>query len=207
MLGFIGRRSRQGGSGVCGGACVGWASWRSSARSLLARGGHPRAQRPVAPQRTADDVVQDLNALLSKASVEAPYVLVGASFGGMVVTYYASQYPDEVAGVALLDVPAPTDELTLEEIPEIAWDHPANPEHLDIIPEFEGRFAREPVSFDAPLIVVTATQGDSSFEDQAVWLDTSPEGQQVEIEGGHDVWADNPEDSAGEVLKLVEAAA
>ena len=156
--------------------------------------------------RDADEVVDDLNALLEASGVDGPYVLVGASFGGMVMTYYASQYADDVAGVVLLDVPAPSDELTVEEIPEIAWDHPANPEHLDIVPEFEGRFAREPVSFEAPLIVVTATGGDSSVEDQQVWLDGSPDAQQVELDGGHDVWIDDPGGAAAAVLELVGAA-
>jgi pimeloyl-ACP methyl ester carboxylesterase len=155
--------------------------------------------------RSADDVVQDLHTLLTAGGVDQPFVLVGASFGGMIVTYYAAQYPDEVAGAVLLDVPAPSDELTLKEIPELAWDHPANPEHVDVIREFEGRFAREPVPFDAPLIVVTATGGQSSVEDQRFWLALSPDARQVELAGGHDVWADNLEEAAAQVLELVEA--
>jgi hypothetical protein len=160
---------------------------------------------PARP-RDADEVVHDLNALLQASGVDEPYVLVGASFGGMVMTYYAAEYPEEVAGVVLLDVPAPSDELTVEEIPEIAWDHPANPEHLDIVREFEGRFARDPVSFEAPLIVVTATGGQSSVEDQQVWLDASPDARQVELDGGHDVWLDDPAGAAAAVLQLMDAA-
>jgi hypothetical protein len=162
----------------------------------------PAPSRP----RDADEVVDDLNALLEASGVDGPYVLVGTSFGGMVVTYYASKNSDEVAGVVLLDVPAPSDDLSVQEIPEIAWNHPANPEHLDIIPEFEGRFAREPVSFEAPLIVVTATGGDSSVEDQQFWLGGTPEAQQVELDGGHDIWLDDPVGAAAEVVRLVEAA-
>jgi pimeloyl-ACP methyl ester carboxylesterase len=41
--------------------------------------------------------------LLSKAGIEGPYVLVGHSFGGMYMQTYAASYPDEVAGVALVD--------------------------------------------------------------------------------------------------------
>jgi pimeloyl-ACP methyl ester carboxylesterase len=156
--------------------------------------------------RDADDVVEDLNALLEASGVDEPYVLVGASFGGMVVTYYAAKYPGEVAGVVLLDVPAPSNELTVEEIPEIAWDHPENPEHLDIVPEFEGRFAREPVSFEAALVVVTASGGQSSVEDQQDWLEGSPDARQIELDGGHDVWLDNPVDAAAAVLDLLDAA-
>jgi pimeloyl-ACP methyl ester carboxylesterase len=77
----------------------------------------------------------------------------------MVSTYYAATYPDDVVGVVLFDVPAPDATLSVALIPEIAWDHPTNLEHLDIVPEFEGRFANDPVTFPAPFTVVTATQG------------------------------------------------
>lgn len=162
----------------------------------------PAPRRP----RTADDVTQDLNALLDAAEVEGPCLLIGASFGGMIVTYYASQYPEGVLGVALLDVPPPSDELTVEEIPEIAWDHPENPEHVDVVNEFEGRFAREPVPFEAPILVITALQGQSSVREQRFWLKLSPEGRQVELDGGHDVWLDNPQATATEVLEFLEEA-
>lgn len=89
--------------------------------------------------RTADDVIDDLHNLLGAAEVVGPYVLVGSSFGGMVMTYYAATYSDDVVGMVLLDVPAPDASLSVDQIPEIAWDHPTNLEHLDIVPEFEGR--------------------------------------------------------------------
>ena len=79
--------------------------------------------------RTADDVVRDLRAVLRGSELEGPYVLVGSSFGGMIVRSYASKYPRDTAGVALLDVPAPSDELSLKDIPELAWDHPIAPRY------------------------------------------------------------------------------
>src|SRR3712207_7572062 len=45
----------------------------------------------------------ELHALLGSAGVEGPYVLVGHSFGGTNMQVYASQYPDEVAGMVLVD--------------------------------------------------------------------------------------------------------
>ena len=153
--------------------------------------------------RTADDVIDDLHDLLGAAEVDGPYVMVGSSFGGMVVTYYAATYPDDVVGVALLDVPAPDASLSVDQIPEIAWDHPTNLEHLDIVPEFEGRFANDPVTFPAPLTVVTATQGASSMEDQAIWLEASPEAGQIELDGGHEIYLDDPDGVAAEVLAMV----
>ena len=153
--------------------------------------------------RTADDAIGDLHALLESAGVEPPYVMVGSSFGGFVATYYAATYADEVVGVVLLDVPAPDATLTAALIPEIAWDHPTNLEHVDAGPEFENRFANDPVSFPASLTVVTATQGFSDMEDQAIWLEASPDSRQVELDGGHEIYLDDPDGAAAEVLALV----
>ena len=153
--------------------------------------------------RSADDVVEDLHALLDAADVDGPFVLAGSSFGGMIVSHYAERYPDDVEGVVLLDVPAPSATLSAKEIPEIAWDHPANPEHLDIGPEFENRFANTPPSFPAPLVVVTATGGDSSAEDQQAWLQSSADARQIELTGGHEIYLDDPAGAAAEVITLL----
>ncbi len=53
--------------------------------------------------RTASDIVEDLHQLLSTAVVDPPYVLVGHSFGGLVMQLYTSRYPDEVEGMVLVD--------------------------------------------------------------------------------------------------------
>ena len=53
--------------------------------------------------RTSRQVVTELHALLGNAGVRAPYVLVGHSIAGIHVQLYAGQYPDEVAGLVLVD--------------------------------------------------------------------------------------------------------
>jgi pimeloyl-ACP methyl ester carboxylesterase len=53
--------------------------------------------------RDAERITGELHTLLSKAGIEGPYVLVGHSFGGMYMQTYAARYPDEVAGVVLVD--------------------------------------------------------------------------------------------------------
>jgi pimeloyl-ACP methyl ester carboxylesterase len=53
--------------------------------------------------RTSPQIVKELHALLENAGVGGPYVLVGHSFGGANVQLYASEYPDEVAGMVLVD--------------------------------------------------------------------------------------------------------
>ena len=56
---------------------------------------------------TGKDQVQDLHGLLAAADVPSPYVLLGASHGGLIAGMYAGTYPDDVAGMVLLDSPAP----------------------------------------------------------------------------------------------------
>lgn len=53
--------------------------------------------------RTAAAIAKDLHSLLSKSRILPPYVLVGYSFGGLIVRVYGGTYLDEVAGVVLVD--------------------------------------------------------------------------------------------------------
>jgi pimeloyl-ACP methyl ester carboxylesterase len=53
--------------------------------------------------RTSPRIVEKLHTLLKNAGVDGPYVLVGHSFGGANVQLYAAEYPDEVAGMVLVD--------------------------------------------------------------------------------------------------------
>ena len=64
----------------------------------------PSRSDPVDQPTTLQDHVDDLHALL-KASGEGkrPYVVVGHSMGGAVSRLYASQYPEEVSGLVLVD--------------------------------------------------------------------------------------------------------
>jgi pimeloyl-ACP methyl ester carboxylesterase len=58
---------------------------------------------PPPKVRTADTAARDLHAVLSQAKVAPPYVLVGHSAGGFIVRMYAHLYPNEVAGVVLVE--------------------------------------------------------------------------------------------------------
>jgi len=54
---------------------------------------------PRSPQQFASE----LHALLTKGGVEGPYVLVAHSISGKTARLFASQHPDEVAGMVLVD--------------------------------------------------------------------------------------------------------
>jgi pimeloyl-ACP methyl ester carboxylesterase len=53
--------------------------------------------------RTSTAIAADLHALLKQAGVPAPYVLAGASFGGLNSRVYAGLFPNEVGGLVLID--------------------------------------------------------------------------------------------------------
>jgi pimeloyl-ACP methyl ester carboxylesterase len=58
---------------------------------------------PGPEPRDAKQISSELHPLLEGAGIEGPYVLVGHSYGGLYARMYAARYPDEVAGVVLVD--------------------------------------------------------------------------------------------------------
>ncbi len=53
--------------------------------------------------RTIEQMVSELDAVLSRAALPPPYILVGHSFGGLLVRAYAHLKPEEVSGLLLVD--------------------------------------------------------------------------------------------------------
>jgi pimeloyl-ACP methyl ester carboxylesterase len=66
---------------------------------------------PAPLPRTPVEIAQDLHALVVAAKLSTPLVVVGHSLGGFNVKLYAALYPDEVAGLVLID---PSEERTAE---------------------------------------------------------------------------------------------
>jgi pimeloyl-ACP methyl ester carboxylesterase len=69
---------------------------------LYDRGGTGWSE-PTPLPRSAEEVAVELREVLSAAEVSGPYVLVGHSIGAFYVRRYAQLFPDEVAGMVLLD--------------------------------------------------------------------------------------------------------
>lgn len=64
------------------------------------RAGHGWSE-PGASPRTIQAVITDLHTLLQNE--QSPFVLAGHSYGGPVITNYAAAYPDDVAGLVIMD--------------------------------------------------------------------------------------------------------
>lgn len=165
------------------------------------RAGTGGSDPPPNERRDADDVISDLHALLAVAHVDGPYVLLGRSFGGMIVTHFAEQLPAGVLGVVVLDTPAPSATFTAESEPELVWDFPGNTEHLDVVGGFENQFANDPPHLDVPVLVITPVPGEGTAENEAFWLQVSPLARQVQLRCGSE-----PTDGAcaTEVVRFVE---
>jgi pimeloyl-ACP methyl ester carboxylesterase len=72
--------------------------------------------------RTAGRVASELHVLLDRAGVPPPFVLVGHSYGGLVIQIYAARWPRQVAGLVLVDPahaedwvrPAPKEQIKID---------------------------------------------------------------------------------------------
>ena len=53
--------------------------------------------------RTATTMAEELHTLLVNAQISGPYMLVGHSMGGLLMRVYTHNYPEEVAGLVLVD--------------------------------------------------------------------------------------------------------
>jgi len=66
------------------------------------RAGHAWSELGPRP-RTKKQAMHDLHRLLATAGIPGPYVMVGHSLGGSLVRVFATEYPNEVAGMVLVD--------------------------------------------------------------------------------------------------------
>jgi pimeloyl-ACP methyl ester carboxylesterase len=65
------------------------------------------------------DVANDLRALLGAAGEHGPYVLAGHSLGGVYAMTYAAKYPNDIAGMVLLDSSTPEQFTALPDYPGV----------------------------------------------------------------------------------------
>jgi hypothetical protein len=59
--------------------------------------------------QSPEDVIADVDGFMAALGEEGPFLLLGASFGGLVASAYAVAHPEQVAGVVLLDASTAVD--------------------------------------------------------------------------------------------------
>jgi pimeloyl-ACP methyl ester carboxylesterase len=100
-------------------SCLNWTSIQAELARSTRVCSYDRAglgwSDPTKSPRTISNAVDELHALLTAAQIPPPFILTGHSFGGLLVRCYAVQYPDQLAGLLLLDPLAASEWLTPSE--------------------------------------------------------------------------------------------
>jgi pimeloyl-ACP methyl ester carboxylesterase len=100
-------------------SCLNWTRVRTEVSGFTRACAYDRGSLgwsdPADSPRMASRLVKELRTLLQAGGVPPPYVLVGHSFGGLLVAMYAAKHPDEVAGLVLVDPLPATEWLSVSE--------------------------------------------------------------------------------------------
>ena len=209
MLHGIIRESGSGGDSVAWDATRGALETRSCAYDRRNVG----LSEQVPGRSTAIDAIEDLHGLLQAADVDPPYVLAGDSFGGLLSLLYAGTYPDEVAGIVLVDATLPL-EWALdppEIIPEVKIEQNSNDERID----FYGAGPTTDAVLDSlpnvPITYMFALQQDypkewaegAYFAALRRFVRSLPEGKLVKFDTDHFMLDNIPADVADQIQQVV----
>jgi pimeloyl-ACP methyl ester carboxylesterase len=176
--------------------------------------------------QTPQDALDDLHGLLAAAKVEPPYVLLGASFGGILAYLYLNTYPDEVVGAVMLDAQFP-DELALDSLfpPEDRYeafdkeDETGTPERIS---HFKAQTAAQPFIGKEPDIPLTyLASGPEGYdvndyglpeydkkiiEAQQAYVDRFSPGKRIVVQAPHFMEPAIPDQIVDELREVIEAA-
>lgn len=170
-------------------------------------------ERPAGEQVTAALMAEELHRMLDVLSVRLPVVLVGHSYGGMPVRAFEGAYPDDVAGMVLIDISSEPEVPVYERLDAGPWIDGSD--RIDIHTTVRELHAAGDLG-DIPLVVVTA----GIIEDE--WLATVPKLasraqvrlaglssnaiQVVATDSGHFVHRDAPDVVLAAIEQVVGAA-
>ncbi len=167
--------------------------------------------------RRADDLRGVLEAALQGVGAKPPYVLVGTSGGGYLVTSYALAHRDEVVGMVIIDTfpainvaKAPRD---LQE--ELKCDYPANQERRDYAQVEHAAWDHRTRLGNFPLRVISNDYGTAATDEEERnsvvsergWFVLSPQkAKQIVVTTGHNVAGNESDLVVDTVVEVVKAA-
>ena len=78
-------------------------SIRTCTYDAIGTGKSDHIQQPHPELRPIGQVITDMHEIFETGRLKQPYILVGASAGGILIRRYQQQYPHEIAGLVLVD--------------------------------------------------------------------------------------------------------
>lgn len=165
---------------------------------------------PVATPRDGAHIVEELRALLRAKGLHPPYILVGHSVGGLYMQWFARRYPEEVAGLVLVDSTHPAQQKGmgspenwpgwLKLVMGVATTSVAK-EELNAVDATGDAVLALPALVEKPVVVLSASQPlqeKSALADHANALRRDvarlyPGSRQVWIDSGHAIPLEKPE--------------
>lgn len=168
---------------------------------------------------TGVTAAEDLHALMEGAGIEPPYVLLGASLGGLLAHIYSASYPDDVVGMVSLDGMFPGD-ITLDPvIPEDKrYDPDEDRDSLEKLSHYAALHeALEMNPPDVPFHYLLAmpsgwpTMGVAAYDDAildvlAEYVASFPQGSMTEVESPHYMEVAVPVVIAEHLTQVIEEA-
>jgi pimeloyl-ACP methyl ester carboxylesterase len=162
------------------------------------------------PVKTVEDGAEHLHLLLTTVPVEGPYIVVAHSLGGWYARVFTHLYPDEVAGLILVDTTVTSPEATIiyatayptfspdesDSITKLRFSEADIETFISTLPSIEGLDmivsndqVREAGAFgDIPLVVIAHTPGkldltgvDPTMKDQYAAILVKVEADQVNL--------------------------
>ncbi len=205
---------------------------RSARVVTYSRAGYGKSDARPEP-RTPAQSSAELDQLVQAAGLQPPFILVGHSYGGLLIRAFAARHPGQVAGMVFVD---PSDEHFAAALRHLDAQRAADDDRLmeqltppSLRPELKEVLAAlngpRPVAGalpDVPAIVITSMRAYASPEffmqtpaAQALWRDAHANlisrftggSQVVTANSGHLVQMDEPELVIGAIGQVIRAAA
>jgi len=163
--------------------------------------------------RGLDDIVGDLEKLLTTAELEGPYVFVGASGGGYLAAEMADRHADETKGLVLVETAKAITVIPPDLAPILKCDAPTNIERRDYVGVEHAVWDDRHQIGEFPVIIFSNepdqfAEGDevTNVEDQKGWSELSPDFEQIVVDSGHDVSKNEPDRVVDSILGIVATA-